>query len=107
MTPGHRPFPPGPAAVPALASLRGPHADVCAAIRAAVEVALAQGAGACAALVGSWASGRARIGSDVDLIEDTELLLTSDAWFDAFGPGATVVRRGDFGALQGAASSPA
>lgn len=76
---------------------------VIAAARAAVDVARAQDGTACAALVGSWAVGRARPVSDVDLVllvEDPEPLLTSEAWFDVFGPGATLVGQRDFGALQ-------
>lgn len=70
---------------------------------AATKLIRAQGSIACAALVGSWATGRASQDSDVDLVlllAQPERLLETDQWHTHFGQEATLVRRGDFGALQ-------
>ncbi len=78
-----------------------PH--VRAAASAAVRVARAQGATSCAALVGSWATGRGTPASDVDLlllVERQERLRDADGWYAAFAEGATLIRQSDFGAVQ-------
>lgn len=55
------------------------------------------------ALVGSFARAEGRPDSDVDLIvlltEPHSALLSSD-WFELFGPGTSLVRAEDFGAVQ-------
>ena len=55
------------------------------------------------ALVGSWARGAGRAGSDVDLVvlaREPGRLLSEGSWFGVFGSGATLVRSGDFGVIQ-------
>jgi len=55
------------------------------------------------ALVGSWARGAGRAGSDVDLVvlaREPGRLLSESSWFGVFGSGATLVRSGDFGVIQ-------
>lgn len=69
-----------------------------------MSVALARSSDASAlALVGSYARGEGRPGSDVDLvllIEDPRSLLTSTEWFAMFGADVSLVRAADFGAVQ-------
>lgn len=56
---------------------------------------------AAVALVGSWAGGSPRVGSDVDLVVLSArpgALLDDRNWYDAFGP-VELVRAGRFGAV--------
>ena len=74
-----------------------------AATDAAVGLAGAVPGSVAVALVGSWAGGRARPDSDVDVVVLTrapEALLHDDTWHGRFGAGASLVRTADFGALQ-------
>lgn len=76
---------------------------ISAAAAAAVEVARTQGATSCAALVGSWAAGRAGPASDIDLVllvEQPKHLLDDDVWYTTFGDGVRLIRQDDFGAVQ-------
>ncbi len=71
-------------------------------LRRAVEWAAASPAIRAVALVGSYARGDAREGSDVDLVVLTIApgeFLGSDGWSGLFGP-AELVERRDFGAVQ-------
>ena len=72
-------------------------------VEAAVDVAQAASGSVAVALVGSWASGKARQESDVDLVvltREPEVLLQDDTWHAAFGAHVTLIRERDFGALQ-------
>ena len=69
---------------------------------AALHVATRAPGAVALALVGSWAAGRGRPDSDVDLVlltDDPASLLRDDSWHRAFGEGAALVRTADFGAL--------
>ena len=55
------------------------------------------------ALVGSWARGAAREGSDVDLVvlsDDPATYTRGDDWIASLAPSATLVRSGDWGAIR-------
>lgn len=78
-------------------------AHIAAVLDAAVAVGKAAPPGTAVALVGSWASGRARPDSDVDLVlltDQPETLLRDDSWHGAFGREVRLIRAEDFGALQ-------
>ena len=68
-----------------------------------VEVARAVPGTVAVALVGSWARGAARAGSDVDLVvltERPERWLDSSDWLADVAPEAVLTSRREFGALQ-------
>ena len=78
-------------------------AGIAAVCERAVKVAQAAPEAVAAALVGSWARGRARPDSDVDIVlltDRPEALLLDDRWHRHFGSDATLVRTADFGAVQ-------
>ena len=84
-------------------TIEGVPPNVCAVIAAAGVLSDSVAGIVAVAMVGSWAAGRGRTDSDVDLIVLTtapENLLHDSAWFAIFDPAADLIGQRDFGAIE-------